>query len=48
LRVVAALGVGEYRFAMDVAGTAWAGALLLFAIAYGPVLWKPRLGETAA
>ena len=27
---------------------AWGGALLLFLMAYAPVLWRPRLGEGAA
>ena len=45
LRVMAALGLGEYHPMMDAAGTAWAGSLLIFLIAYGPLLWRPRLGE---
>jgi len=45
LRVAAALGLMNTRIGLDVAGSAWGAALLLFLIAYGPVLWRPRLGE---
>jgi uncharacterized protein involved in response to NO len=45
LRVAASLGLGNYRLGLDVAGTFWAGALLLFVIFYAPVLWRPRLGD---
>jgi uncharacterized protein involved in response to NO len=45
LRVCASLGLMNYRIGIDVAGSAWGAALLLFLIAYGPVLWRPRLGE---
>ena len=48
MRVAASLGLGDYRSGMDVAGTTWAAALILFLIAYGPVLWRPRLGEARA
>jgi uncharacterized protein involved in response to NO len=48
VRVAASLGIGPYRVGMDLAGTLWAGALILFLIAYGPILWRPRLGEAAA
>jgi uncharacterized protein involved in response to NO len=48
LRVAASLGViANYNLALHIAGTAWAGALLVFLIAYAPVLWGPRLGEKA-
>jgi uncharacterized protein involved in response to NO len=47
LRVAVALGLGPYQRTLDVAGTAWAGALLLFLFAYAPILWRPRLGEAA-
>jgi uncharacterized protein involved in response to NO len=47
LRVTAPLNLFEYRLGMEVAGLAWGGALLLFLIAYAPVLWRPRVGETA-
>ena len=42
VRVAASLGLGEYRIATDVAGTAWAAALVLFLITYGPILWRPN------
>ena len=45
LRVAAPLGYAEYTLAMQVSALAWGGALLLFLIAYGPILWSPRLGE---
>jgi uncharacterized protein involved in response to NO len=45
LRVSASLTLIDYRIGMDVAGSAWGAALLLFLVAYAPVLWKPRLGE---
>jgi len=45
LRVAAALGLMNTRIGLDVAGSAWGAALLLFLIAYGPVLWRPRLSE---
>jgi len=47
LRVTAPLQLLDYRPAIEVAGLAWGGALLLFLIAYAPVLWRPRLGESA-
>ena len=47
LRVVAPLGLVDYRIGMEAAGALWGGALLLFLIAYGPVLFAPRLGEKA-
>jgi len=45
LRVLASLGSIEYNLGIEVAGLLWGGALLLFLIAYAPVLWRPRLGE---
>jgi uncharacterized protein involved in response to NO len=45
LRVSASLGLVDYNFGLEVAGLVWGGALLLFLIAYAPVLWRPRLGE---
>lgn len=48
MRVSAALGLGDYTVAMRGAGLAWAGALLMFLLAYGPILWRPRLGEAGA
>jgi len=46
LRVAAALGVIDYGMGMDAAGVAWAGAFILFLAFYGPILFRPRLGET--
>lgn len=48
IRVSAALGLGDYGIGMRVAGLAWGGALVLFLIAYAPVLWRPRLGDSTA
>jgi uncharacterized protein involved in response to NO len=48
LRVTAPLGVIDYRLGMEIAGTAWIGAFLLFLVAYGPMLFGPRLGGSAA
>jgi uncharacterized protein involved in response to NO len=45
LRVAASLGLGSYAIMLDVAGAIWAAAMLLFTIAYAPILWKPRVGE---
>jgi len=45
LRVAASLGVGPYGIMLDIAGTFWAAALLLFLLVYTPILWGPRLGE---
>jgi uncharacterized protein involved in response to NO len=33
---------------LNVAGALWGAALLLFLIVYGPILWRPRLGERQA
>ena len=45
LRVAASLGVGPYPVMIDIAGAFWGAALLLFVIAYRPILWRPRIGE---
>jgi uncharacterized protein involved in response to NO len=45
LRVAASLGVGPYMPMIHTAGLLWGASLLLFLIAYAPVLWRPRLGE---
>ena len=47
LRVAASLGVGPYPIMLDIAGAFWGAALLLFLIGYRPILWRPRLGESA-
>jgi uncharacterized protein involved in response to NO len=46
LRVAASLGAIDYSSGIDLAAIAWGGSLLLFLIADGPVLWRPRLGES--
>ena len=43
LRVTASLGFLDFRLGMDVAGSAWIGAFLLFLAAYGPILVTPRI-----
>ena len=45
LRVAASLGLGDYLLMLNIAGSLWGAALLLFIIAYAPILWSPRLGE---
>jgi len=45
LRVTASLRLIDYNMGIEVAGIAWGSAFLLFLIAYGPVLWRPRLGD---
>ena len=42
LRVCAPLGLLDYRLGMEVAGSLWMGAFLLFLVAYGPILLGPR------
>lgn len=46
LRVAASLRLIDYNTGIEVAGAAWGGAFLLFLIAYAPVLWRPRIGES--
>lgn len=45
LRVAAPLGILEHAIGMEVAAVAWAGAFVLFLAIYGPILFRPRLGE---
>jgi uncharacterized protein involved in response to NO len=45
LRVAAPLDLLDYRMGMEVAGALWIGAFVLFLFSYGPILFKPRLGE---
>lgn len=47
LRVASALNLVDYRIGMEGAGALWGGALVLFLIAYTPILFGPRLGEKA-
>jgi len=48
LRVAASVGLGGYAAMLDVAGLFWGVALLVFAIAYAPVLWRARVGDSNA
>jgi uncharacterized protein involved in response to NO len=45
LRVAAALGILDYQIGMEVAAVAWAGAFVLFLANYGPILFRPRVGD---
>jgi uncharacterized protein involved in response to NO len=45
LRVVAPMGLLDYTVGMEFAAVAWAGAFVIFLFAYGPILFRPRLGE---
>ena len=45
LRVTASLGLIDFNRGIEIGGLAWGAAFLMFLIAYGPVLWQPRIGE---
>ena len=45
LRVASPLGLIDYTLGMEFAAVAWAGAFILFLSVYGPILFRPRLGE---
>ena len=45
LRVAAPLELVDYTLGMEVAALAWIGAFLVFLRAYGPILFRPRVGE---
>jgi uncharacterized protein involved in response to NO len=47
LRVIAPLELIDYTIAMRCSALAWGGAFLLFVLAYGPILMRPRVGEKA-
>jgi uncharacterized protein involved in response to NO len=47
VRVAASLAIGSYPAMLEIAGSFWAAALLLFLLVYTPVLWRARLGESA-
>ena len=47
VRVVASLGLGPYPIMLDLAGIIWGAAMVLFLIAYSPILSGPRLGDSA-
>jgi uncharacterized protein involved in response to NO len=46
LRVGASLELVDYMPGMELAALAWAGAFLLFLAVYGPILFRPRIGES--
>jgi len=46
LRVAASLGIGGYAAIVDIAGALWGAGLLVFVIAYAPVLWSERVGDS--
>ena len=48
VRVAASLGLRPYAIILDIAGTFWGAAMLLFLTVYLPILWRPRLGENAS
>ena len=43
LRLAASLGWVGYQAGLELAGALWAGAFVLFLVAYGPILFGPRL-----
>ena len=47
LRVSSPLGLIDYKIGMEISAVAWAGAFLLFLGVYGPILFRPRLGDSA-
>ena len=47
LRVIASLGVGDFMLLINLSGALWIAALILFLIAYSPMLWGPRPGVAA-
>jgi len=46
VRVATPLGILDYSNGMQMAALMWAGAFVLFLIAYGPILFRPSLGQT--
>ena len=47
LRVGAPLGLVDYRIGMEASAVAWIGAFVIFLGVYGPILFRPRIGESA-
>lgn len=45
LRVAAPIGLVDYTVGIEFAAVAWAGAFVTFLLAYGPILFRSRLGE---
>jgi uncharacterized protein involved in response to NO len=48
LRLGASFGALDYRAGLIAAGASWGGAFLLFAAAYGPALFRARIGNPSA
>ena len=46
VRVAAALGLIPYRLGLDTAATCWGGAFVVFLVAYGPYLLRPRVRDS--
>ena len=47
LRVSAPLGLIDYTTGLEISAVAWAGAFVIFLGVYGPILFRPRLGDSA-
>lgn len=47
LRVAASFALIDYTHGMRWSALAWGGAFLVFLAAYGPILFRPRVGEAA-
>lgn len=45
VRVAAPLGLVGYRMGLEAAGGLWIAAFVLFLLAYGPILFRSRLGD---
>lgn len=45
LRVSASLGFLDYTLAREISAVSWAAAFVIFLFSYGPLLFRPRLGE---
>lgn len=45
VRVATSLSILDYSNGMQMAALMWAGAFVLFLIAYGPILFRPSLGQ---
>jgi uncharacterized protein involved in response to NO len=43
LRIAAPFGLFDYGYGIELAGTAWAGAFVIFLLTYGPMLLRPRV-----
>ena len=45
LRVAASIGIGPSSTTLEIAGGFWITAMLLFAVAYAPILWRRSLSD---